>query len=146
MTGTTFSANFPTTPGAYQTTYRGGDGFITKINPTGDALLYSTFLGGAGCNGIAIDASGNAYVTGESQSLNFPLTPGSFQTPQMGFDTFITKLNETGSELIYSSRFGGNFDDSDATSRSTPPATLTSRAGLPASLRTARSRRPCFPA
>ncbi len=112
VAGTTASVDFPTTAGAYQTTYSGSsDGFITKINAAGDALIYSTFLSGASCNGIAVDAAGNAYVTGETGGLNFPITPGAFQTAQWGYEIFITKLNATGSALIYSSRFGGNFDD-----------------------------------
>jgi hypothetical protein len=111
VTGTTMSSNFPTTTGAYQTTFNEGEGFVTKINAAGDALLYSTFIAGAGCNGIAVDASGNAYLTGQTGGLNFPITPGAFQTAQWGFETFITKLNATGSELVYSSRFGGDFDD-----------------------------------
>ncbi len=112
VTGTTGAANFPTTVGAYQQTSGDeNDGFITKLNPEGTALVYSTYLSGAGCNGIAVDASGNAYVTGETGSLNFPVTPGAFQTAQWGFETFITKLNATGSALVYSSRFGGDFDD-----------------------------------
>ncbi|MGB7923740.1 MAG: SBBP repeat-containing protein, partial [Pyrinomonadaceae bacterium] len=111
VAGSTTSSNFPTTAGAYQTTFNEGEGFITKINAAGDGLVYSTFLGGAGCNGIAVDASGNAYVTGQTSGLNFPITPGAFQTAQWGFETFITKLNPTGSALIYSSRFGGDFDD-----------------------------------
>ncbi|MGB7924147.1 MAG: SBBP repeat-containing protein [Pyrinomonadaceae bacterium] len=115
VAGTTASVDFPTTAGAYQTTYSsplsGGDGFITKLNAAGDALVYSTFLAGASCNGIAVDAASNAYVTGETGGLNFPITPGAYQTAQWGYELFITKLNATGSALIYSSRFGGNFDD-----------------------------------
>lgn len=115
VAGTTASMDFPTTAGAYQTTYSsplsGGDGFITKFNAAGSALVYSTFLAGASCNGIALDAAGNAYVTGETGGLNFPITPGAFRTAQWGYEIFITKLNATGSALIYSSRFGGNFDD-----------------------------------
>jgi hypothetical protein len=111
VTGQTFTADFPTTSGAFQTTYGGSDAFITKINPSGNALVYSTYLKSADGTGIAVDAAGNAYVTGDVGSLGFPVTPGAFQTPQWGYDTFITKLNATGSALVYSSRFGGSFDD-----------------------------------
>ena len=85
VTGYAFSSNFPTTPGAFQTIYQGnGDAFVTKLNPAGSApLVYSTYLGGSGFdygNGIAVDAAGNAYVTGYTGSTNFPTTPGAFQS------------------------------------------------------------------
>jgi hypothetical protein len=111
VTGKTAAADFPTTGGAFQTNYGGGDAFIAKLDPTGTRLIYSTYLNGASGNGIAVDAAGNAYVTGEAGTTNFPTTGGAFQTAPMGFDTFVTKLNPTGSALVYSARFGGNFDD-----------------------------------
>ena len=111
VTGKTAAIDFPTTPGAFQTNYGGGDAFITKLNAAGTALVYSTYLNGASGNGIAVDSEGNAYVTGEAGTINFPTTAGAFQTSPMGFDTFVTKLNAAGSALVYSARFGGNFDD-----------------------------------
>src|SRR5438128_1033575 len=89
VTGTTLSADFPTTPGAAQTTFGGGlvDAFVTKLNPTGSALVYSTYLGGGGSDqgfGIAVDTSGNAYVTGSAVAMNFPTTPGASQTTSGG--------------------------------------------------------------
>jgi hypothetical protein len=112
VTGKTAAPNFPTTPGAFQTSFNGGDAlFVAKLNPQGTALVYSTYINGASGNGIAVDSAGNAYVTGEASTLNFPTTPGAFQTAPYGFDTFVTKLNATGSALVYSARFGGNFDD-----------------------------------
>ncbi len=111
VTGATAAIDFPTTPGAFQTNYGGGDAFVTKINPSGSALVYSTYLNGASGNGIAVDADGNAYITGEAGTTNFPTTGGAFQTAPMGFDTFVTKLNAAGSALVYSARFGGNLDD-----------------------------------
>jgi hypothetical protein len=112
VTGKTATANFPTTSGAFQTTFGGGDAlFVAKLNPQGTALVYSTYINGASGNGITVDSAGNAYVTGEASTLNFPTTPGAFQTAPYGFDTFVTKLNATGSALVYSARFGGNFDD-----------------------------------
>lgn len=112
VTGKTAAVDFPTTSGALQTNFAGGDAaFITKINPEGTALVYSTYLNGASGNGIAVDFAGNAYITGEASTPNFPTTPGAFQTSPMGFDTFVTKLNAAGSALVYSARFGGNFDD-----------------------------------
>src|SRR5205807_1572641 len=118
VTGDTSSANFPTTPGAFQTTYGGGnaDAFVTKLNPTGSALIYSTYLGGSGeegGKGIAVDSAGNAYVTGDTSSANFPTTPGAFQATSGGgnFDAFVTKLNPTGSALIYSTYLGGSGEE-----------------------------------
>jgi len=111
VTGKTAATDFPTTAGAFQTNYGGGDAFIAKLNPTGTQLIYSTYLNGASGNGIAVDSAGNAYVTGEAATTNFPTTAGAFQTEPMGFDTFVTKLNPAGSALVYSARFGGNFDD-----------------------------------
>ena len=122
VAGTTDSTNFPTTPGAFQTSFSGGssDAFITKLNPTGSALVYSTYLGsgagsGAGSGGLAVDAAGNAYVAGATDSTNFPTTPGAFQSALSGgFDGFVTKLNSTGSSLIYSTYLGGNGEDGAA--------------------------------
>jgi len=116
VTGQTWSSNFPTTPGAFQPVSgggNGGDAFVTKLDPTGSALVYSTYLGGnsgdAG-QGIAVDAAGNAYVTGRTESLNFPTTPTAFQLSRgcCGADAFVTKLNSTGSGLIYSTYLGGS--------------------------------------
>src|SRR5205807_10510131 len=89
VTGDTFSTNFPTTAGAFQTALSGGyDAFVTKLNPTGSApLVYSTYLGGSGGeigSGIAVDASGNAYVTGFTSSTDFPTTTGSAQSREKG--------------------------------------------------------------
>jgi hypothetical protein len=88
VTGITGSTNFATTAGASQTIYGGGseDAFVTKLNSTGSGLVYSTYLGGGGGfgndegRGIAVDPAGNAYVTGNTNSPNFPTTPGAFQT------------------------------------------------------------------
>jgi hypothetical protein len=117
VTGVTRSANFPTTPGAFDTTHNGitaFDAFVTKLNPTGTALVYSTFLGGTGADlaqGIAVDSSGSAYVTGQTRSANFPTTPGAFDTTLNGLDAFVTKLNATGTALVYSTFLGGTLDD-----------------------------------
>ncbi|HKO96289.1 MAG TPA: SBBP repeat-containing protein [Pyrinomonadaceae bacterium] len=111
VTGRTAAIDFPTTAGALQTNYGGGDAFIAKLNPAGTALIYSTYLNGASGNGIAVDSAGSAYVTGDAYTTNFPTTVGAFQTVPTGFDVFVTKLNPSGSALDYSSRFGGNLDD-----------------------------------
>jgi len=123
LTGHTTSPDFPTTPGAFQRTYGGsnarpvfeGDAFITKLNPTGSALVYSTYLGGDQEDqgfGIAVDSAGNAYVTGETFSKNFPTTAGAFQTTSGGdWDGYVTILNPTGTGLVYSTYFGGSDFD-----------------------------------
>ena len=111
VTGQTAAIDFPTTSGAFQTEYGGGDAFIAKLNPSGSALVYSTYLSGASGNGIAVDSAGNAYVTGDAGPLSFPTTAGAFQTAPVGSDAFVTKLNPAGSGLVYSARFGGNLDD-----------------------------------
>jgi hypothetical protein len=140
VAGWTSSANFPTTPGAFQTTYPAStceyqgipqgisDLFVTKLNPTGSALDYSTYLGGSGCEGgwgsvIAVDSSGNAYVTGVTRSADFPTTASAFQATYGGGtcgappntfpcpDAFVTKLNVTGTALVYSTYLGGSDED-----------------------------------
>jgi hypothetical protein len=119
VTGNTGSFDFPTTSGAVQTTYGGGfsDAFVSKLNAAGSELIYSTYLGGNDLEegfGIAVDALGNAYITGDTNSLNFPTTSGAFQTVAGGGgDSFVTKLNSDGSALVYSTYLGGNeFDTS----------------------------------
>src|SRR5207247_657033 len=103
VTGFTDSANFPTTPGAFDTTFNGGgrDGFVTKLDSNGSALLYSTYLGGTNDDAavdIAVDAVGSAYVTGFTYSTNFPTTPDAFAASLAGDgDVFVTKLNATAS-------------------------------------------------
>jgi hypothetical protein len=116
VTGKTSSSDFPTTPGAFQQALKGtSNAFVTKLNPTGSALLYSTYLGGSSNDGgadIAVDSSGNAYVTGGTDSIDFPATPGAFQTTFGGNrDAFATKLNATGSGLVYSTYLGGSDED-----------------------------------
>ncbi|MBI3293016.1 MAG: SBBP repeat-containing protein, partial [Elusimicrobia bacterium] len=98
VTGQTNSPNFPTTPGAFQPTLGGvTDVFVTKVNPDGTALVYSTYLGGSNFNagyGIAVDQDGTAYVTGLTASRNFPTTPGVFQPTLGGLgDAFIAKIS-----------------------------------------------------
>ncbi|HEV2177808.1 MAG TPA: choice-of-anchor D domain-containing protein [Terriglobia bacterium] len=120
VTGLTASANFPITPGAFQTSCSAcngtnGNAFVTELNPVGSALVYSTYLGGSTSDsgqGIALDPSGNAYVAGIARSLDFPTTPGAFQTALKGAqDAFLTKLNSTGSALVYSTYLGGSSLD-----------------------------------
>jgi len=117
VTGYTQSTNFPTTPGAFQTTCRCSQSvlFVTELNSTGTALVYSTYLGGTSGDvgyAIALDSSDNAYVTGYTHSTNFPTTPGAFQTT-LGADQggFVSKLNPTGTALVYSTYLGGSTTD-----------------------------------
>ena len=100
----------------FQSDHAGGtcDAFVAKLNATGSGLVYSTYLGGSGKDkgqGIAVDAAGNAYVTGTTASTNFPTTPAAFQpTFSGGDDAFVTKLNAAGSALVYSTYLGGTGD------------------------------------
>ena len=120
ITGITASVNFPTLH-AYQTTYGGGstDAFVTKLNATGTALVYSTFLHGSVGeygNGIAVDTSGNAYITGITGSANFP-TLNAYRTTFGGgiTDAFVTKLDTTktgAASLVYSTYLGGAGSES----------------------------------
>jgi hypothetical protein len=113
VTGTTRYSDFPTTAGAFEPSFHGGsDAFAAKINASGTHFDYVTYLGGSGNeegHGIAVDASGSAYVTGWTESSDFPTTPGAFRTTYPGNrDGFLTKLNSSGTSAVYSTYFGGN--------------------------------------
>jgi len=116
VTGSTTSANFPTAGGPYQAALKAGaDAFVAKIAPNTGGIVYSTFLGGSGDeegNGIAVDASGAAYVTGDTSSTNFPLM-GPYQSTYGGgaTDAFITRLAGSGQSLLYSTYLGGSGAD-----------------------------------
>ncbi len=148
ITGTTSSTDFPVCPdnagthaycashsgSAVQSTFVGGSGgtdaFVTGLNPTGTAFIYSTYLGGSSIGdsgqGIAVDAAGDAYVTGWTDSTAFPICPDNGGTHAYcashagnpvqsafgaGLAAFITELNSTGTELIYSTYLGGSRSD-----------------------------------
>ena len=107
---------FPTTAGSFDTTFNGvQDAFVTRLNAVGTMLEYSTFLGGAFEDvgrGIAIDGVGNAYITGDTRSDNFPTAGSPFQAARAGLqDAFVTKLNATGTGLVYSTYLGGSETD-----------------------------------
>jgi hypothetical protein len=112
VTGSTGSGNFPTTAGAFQTTYAGA--FVTKLNSAGSALLYSTYLGGSGDDaggGIAVDPVGNAHVMGQTSSTDFPTVSPIQATSGGGFDAFVATLNGAGSGLLFSTYVGGSDTD-----------------------------------
>src|SRR5207245_9200357 len=95
------------------------DIFITKIDPTGSSIIYSTYTGGSGidrADGITVDASGNAYVVGRvgDTSTDFPTTAGALATTYRGgdFDGILFKLNPQGNALVYSTFIGGEDNDS----------------------------------
>jgi hypothetical protein len=122
IAGVTNSSNFPTKGPGQSTNAGNGDAFVTQVNATGTALLYSTYIGGSGSDtatAIAVKA-GNAFITGNTTSTNFPNTaPQSggttvypFQTtPGGGIDAFVTELNTTGDHLVFSSYLGGSGAD-----------------------------------
>jgi hypothetical protein len=104
VTGDTTSTNFPTVNAMQATSGGGDDAFIFKLNPSGNALIYSTYVGGSGWDagkGIAIDPSGNAYVTAFTQSTNVPTSPGAYQgsSSNTNASTFVTKVNSTGGRV-----------------------------------------------
>jgi hypothetical protein len=117
VTGSTSSANFPTKNPLQPALGGSSDAFVAKLDSTGSALIYSTYLGGSGddfAEAIAVDASGNAYVTGSTTSSNFP-TKNPFQAALGGpfaISAFLTKLDPTGSALVYSTYMGGSAQDS----------------------------------
>ena len=112
VTGSTSSAKFPTSSGAFQSAVAGqSDAFVAKLNPAGNALVYSTYLGGSTTdvgNGIAVDSTGNAYVTGYTDSTNFPIMNAYQSMFGGGGDAFVAKLNAAGSALLYSTYLGGS--------------------------------------
>jgi hypothetical protein len=115
VTGFTYSSDFPTTPGAFDTSLDGYDAFVVKLNPNGSSLSYGTFIGGSSYDygwGIAVDGGGNAYVTGEAESSDFPTTTGAFDTSHNGgYDAFVVKLDPNGSSLVYGTFIGGSDDE-----------------------------------
>jgi hypothetical protein len=139
IAGVTFSGDFPTTAGSFQSAIAGGtcsgsvsgytttcpDAFVAKLNSTGTALVYATYLGGSSYDGaasIGVDSTGSAYVTGITDSTNFPTTANAYQSTNSGgscgpsrathpcTQAFVAKLSPTGQALTYSTYFGGNGD------------------------------------
>jgi hypothetical protein len=129
IVGNTYGSTFPTTPESYKSPYMDNDVFVTKISPDGSKILYSAIIGGKDetdaygdwgdyGHGIALDNEGNAIITGQTKTTNFP-TVNAFQSERkdtdcyMGEcgDAFVTKINATGSDLIFSTYLGGNYED-----------------------------------
>lgn len=121
ISGRTSSQDFPLV-GPIQSSYGGGDSdaFVSKLAPDGKTLVYSTYLGGSGTedlqnrSGISVDGTGNAYVTGDTQSSDFPLK-GAVQPAKNGntstSDAFVSVINPSGSDFVYSTYLGGTNDD-----------------------------------
>ncbi len=111
MAGDTTSLNFPTTSGAFQHSNRGSQNvFVAKLNPSGSALVYGTYLGGSLTDhaaGIAVDASGAAFLAGSTWSLNFPVANAYQSALAGGQDAFVTRLAASGASLLFSTYLGG---------------------------------------
>lgn len=125
VTGFSDSSNFPVTSGVFQTVNKTPSGsstaFVAKMNSTGTALVYATYLGGSTddyANAIAVDSSGDAFIAGETESADFPSTTGAFQTSSGNggtfFTGFVTELNPSGTALVYSTFLGGTDGQFDS--------------------------------
>ncbi|MBP7477323.1 MAG: SBBP repeat-containing protein, partial [Chitinophagales bacterium] len=115
VTGTTYNPNFPVTTGAFQTTLSGSyDAFILQLNALGTNVNFSTFLGGTlqdYSRGALYDNAYNIVLTGQTYSTNFPILGGLSSSLAGNYDVYISKLNSTGTALIFSSYFGGANQD-----------------------------------
>jgi hypothetical protein len=114
VAGSTSSIDFPTAKPLQAASKLSGDAFVAKLDPTGAALVYSTYLGGSGvdlANAIAVDASGAAYVTGSTISTDFPTVHARQSSYGGGTDAFVSKISADGSTLVYSTYLGGSATD-----------------------------------
>lgn len=107
----TFSFDFPTTAGAYQTRHSAGaDGFVSKLSASGTTLMWSTYLGGTGLDivrGLALDGAGNVVAGGSTSSRDFPVANGYRTEPKASFEVFVAKLSSGGGNLLWSTYLGG---------------------------------------
>jgi uncharacterized protein (TIGR03437 family) len=153
VTGYTYSTDFPT-KNAYQSAKPGinpgsrRSAFVTKFSPDGSSLVYSTYLGGSVNDegyAIAVDSSGSAYVTGETNSPDFPATAGAYQPVNVSnISAFVTRLNSTGTALVYSTFLGGH-SNAYATAIAVDSAGRAYIAGDENNQCTASSNQVCFP-
>ncbi|MGI8710220.1 MAG: hypothetical protein ACR2LA_04420 [Acidimicrobiales bacterium] len=117
VTGGTRSADFPVTPGAYDTSYNSSDAFIARLSADGSTLRYATYLAGVGFSrSVDVGSDGSATITGSTFGEDFPTTPGAYDTTfngggTYGTDVFVTRLSPNGSTLRYSTYLGGVDDD-----------------------------------
>lgn len=121
VVGITYSINFPTTPGAFDTSYNSnaglpGDAFVVQLNPNGSNLIYSTYLGGTDSDqarSVALDTTGNATILGYTSSTDFPTVLNAFDISYNGgsSDVFVARLNSNGSSLLYGTYLGGSGED-----------------------------------
>ena len=112
--GYTFSTNLPTAASLQASNRGGADAFVARLNASGSALIFSTYLGGSGddaARGLRLDGSGNTYVAGETDSSNFPVANAFQGFRASTLDAFVAKLNAAGNALVYSTYLGGNADD-----------------------------------
>lgn len=112
--GQTFSSDFPVSSPIKGSKSGYYDIFVTKINPEGNSIVYSTFIGGNGDDygyAIGVDSSGNAYITGYTESLDFPTQNPAQKNNSGGRDVFVAKINSEGDSLIYSTYLGGSGND-----------------------------------
>ena len=112
--GSTSSADFPTSLGCYDNTYESSEVFLTKFDKKGDRFLFSTYIGGGDgdhARDIVLDDSGNIYLSGNTDSSDFPTTDGAFQEGHQGYtDVFALKMNNKGDDLLYSTYIGTYSD------------------------------------
>jgi hypothetical protein len=119
VTGITRSSTFPTTPGAFNNSYANWDDvFVTKFNYNGSELIFSTYIGGNNIDlvyDVVLDTDGNIFLTGGTRSIDYPTTPGAFNTSNQryGYDVFVTKLNANGTKLVYSTYIIGTSGSMD---------------------------------
>ncbi len=114
VAGQTNSTNFPVLNAMQPTSGGNGDAFVAKLTPAGNALVFSTYLGGSSSDtaeGVAMDSSGNCYVSGQTSSANFPTVNAAQATRASAWDAFVTAYNSTGTAYLYSTYLGGGGDD-----------------------------------